>query len=65
MTHQCDGILHVYQYPNRICRCGRKPVPKGILRHYEHSSHILMRCVSILLLMGSFMLMYMAIGGRV
>jgi hypothetical protein len=68
MTHECGDVLHVYQFPSRVCKCGREPVPKGILRHYDHSSHILTRLVPIfalLLLMGFLMLMYIAIGGRV
>lgn len=66
--HHCGGMLHVYQYPETVCKCGEQPVPKGILRHYDHPSHILTRCtliLSVAMLVAMLMLIYVAIGGRV
>lgn len=63
--YQCGDFLHVYQAPSLICQCGKEGVPKGIVRGYPRRSHILTHLTTILFLMGTVMLIYIAAGGRV
>lgn len=63
---RCEGPMHVYQFPRERCFCNKEPMPRGILSGIRRRSHILTHRDSILALvlaLGGFLLIYLALEG--